>query len=175
VHLDLKGFQISDRRNLECLLDAVVRESSSRGANTDLTGVHGERGEGSFASWNAGRPTVGRCRWLSEEDDRITARITTSCEGHEASPSRQWEPPHQLRDLPDGPAIRRRVREEEDDALESEVALLSTDPPLKGLDVAKARFGLDEGAEIRTCDHDVGAAEVALDGDSDLRAPAERR
>ena len=111
---------------------------------------------------------------MSQEDDRVTARITTSRESHEAGPSRQGKPPCQFRDLRDGPAIRCRVRQEKDAAAQPEVALLSTDPPLKGLDVVEARFGLDEGPEIRTCDHDVGATEVALDGDRDLGAPTER-
>ena len=111
---------------------------------------------------------------ISQEDDRVTARITTSRESQETGPSGQRKPPRQFRDLRDGPAIRCRVREKKDAAAQPEVALLSTDPPLKGLDVVEAGFGLDEGAEIGTCDHDVGATEVALDGDRDLGAPAER-
>jgi hypothetical protein len=109
----------------------------------------------------------------SKEDDRVAAGVSTRGKGLQAHPSRHGESPREFGDLRDRPMVSGSVRKQEDNAVEPEVALFRADPSLKSLDVIEARLRLDESAESRTRDHDVGATEVACNGDRDLGAPME--
>ena len=81
-------------------------------------------------------------------------------------------PPSKFRDRGDRPSVRGCVGQQQDHPLESKVALFGGDPPFERLNVVEPGLGFTQDAEHRARDHEVGASQIARNGDRDLRAPA---
>ena len=73
------------------------------------------------------------------------------------------------------PAVRRRVGQEQNDTIKTEVSLLRAYPPFQRLYVEESRLGLHKDPERMAVDHDVGAPQVTGYRDGHFRAPPERR
>ncbi len=65
-----------------------------------------------------------------------------------------------------------RVRHEQDDAGDTQIALLGSDRSFERLDVVEVGLGLDEDVEPIALDEGVAASMVARDRDRDLRSPS---
>lgn len=124
---------------------------------------------------STGREPLGRDRARApvlQDDEGVTTRITAAREGSQAGTCTDREPPPQLRHARDHGAVVTRVRHEQDDPRDAEVALLPGNAAFECLDVIEMRFGFDDGLELRAIHERVGTATVALDRHRHFRPPA---